>query len=382
MAQPGLLVNHQNYESILSKDVGIIRMNDIDMGEAMSSNERTDNNSYIFLKDKMKSNKDNKTSSDSSNDRTDNESESESIANVLRWLQSLPLNFTKGDLNKSTNSYKLQETNQDLYRFDMMSIDDKRRESFEFSLKRKSTNEVPLEGKNNMQLENNDKKVEFFDSDEIQRGFKNARKKFCNRKIPTENTKASVKSFVSKLSKKSGQSDVTSTKTINRLSLISIKDNQKTLEMLKNLSENKLKNKQSVKQRQKIRNKIANNKRLLYILENIINVVDSSDPPDRMKNPHILKNYKRKKNVKRKIGISNNFNKFEESRTKKKPIFKNPVIEKKLDDAIKNNLKRNTNTWNCFKENDIINDEPPVKKKKRIIPTLAPANSLNPYVLI
>lgn len=336
---------------------------------------------FVYFKDKGKRWNGNQTSSDSSNDRTDNESESESVANVLRWLQSLPPNFTKRDLDESKNMYMLQETDQNLYR---LYTKQERSKSLGSSLKQKSIDKVPLKGKNNMLLEHK-KEIEFVKFNDTKHELKNTQMKSFQRKILTKDTKSTVKSSVSKLSKKSGKSNLHSTKTKSRQSIISIKNNQyqESIGILKNISSNKLKSKLSGTQKKNIQKKIADNKRLIYVLNEIIKTVDNDNLSDRNKTIHIRKDYNNKNNGVENILMKEHFD-IEESRTKK-PIFKNPVIKKTLDDTMKNTLKRYmfSNDWNHFEKNNIdINDEQPVKKKRCIMPSLTSADPVTPYILI
>ncbi|KAF7418921.1 hypothetical protein HZH68_001574 [Vespula germanica] len=386
MAKPGLVVYHQN-QNFFNKNIEMIRMIENDM-DKMFPNEKKDNFQCTYFRrrssktsDKGKRRNSNQTSSDSSNDRTDNESESESVANVLRWLQSLPPNFTKRDLDESTNLYMLQETEQNLYR---LYTKQERSKSLGSSLKRKSIDKVPLEGKNNMLLEHK-KRVEFVKFNDTKHDLERTRMKSFQRKMLTKDKISSIKSSVSKLSKKSGKSDLHSTKTKSRQSLISINDNQcqETIGILKNISQNKLKNKLSGTQRKKIQKRIADNKRLIYVLNEIIKTVDKSNLSDRKKTTHIRKDYNKKNNDVGSILKKENFD-TGESRIVK-PIFKNPVIKKTLDDTMKNTLKRYifSNNWNHLEKNNIdINDEQPVKKKRCIIPSLASANFVTSYIPI
>ncbi|KAL2718052.1 hypothetical protein V1478_011928 [Vespula squamosa] len=388
MAKPVLVVNHQNHQSFLNKNIEMIRMIENDMDKVVFPNERKDNFQCTYFRrrssktsDKGKRWNGNQTSSDSSNDRTDNESESESVANVLRWLQSLPPNFTKRDLDESKNLYMLQETDQNLYR---LYTKQERSKSLGSSLKQKSIDRVPLKGKNNMLLEHK-KKVEFVKFNDTKHELKNTRMKSFQRKILSKDKKSTVKSSVSKLSKKSGKSDLHSMKTKSRQSIISIKNNQcqEPIGISKNISQNKLKSKLSGTQKRNIQKKIADNKRLIYVLNEIIKTVDNDNLSDRKKTTHIRKDYNNKNNDVENILIKEHFD-IEESRTKR-PIFKNPVIKKTLDDTMKNTLKRYilSNDWNHFEKNNIdINDEQPVKKKRCVMPPLAPADSVTPYILI
>ncbi|XP_035732073.1 uncharacterized protein LOC118446029 [Vespa mandarinia] len=385
MAQSDLIVN-QNF---LNKNIETIRMIENDMDKLIFPNERKDNFQCTYFRrrtsktsDKRKCSNGNQTLSDDSNDRTDNESESESVVNVLKWLQSLPRNFTKCDLKNNTSLYKLQETDQNLYRFYTRQENSKSLGSF---LKRKSIDKIPLKGKNSILLEHK-KKVGFVEFNETQHELGRTQMKSFQRKILTNDKKSSVNSFVLKLSKTSGKSDSHSMKTKSRQNPISVKNNQcqRTVGIFrKNISENKLKSKLSGAQRRKIQKKIADNKRLIYVLNEIIKTVDKNDLSDRKKNNCIRKNYNKKKNDGGCISILNN-NKSGESRTKK-PIFKNPVIEKTLDDTMRNTLKRYiySNGWNHFKENNIeIDGESPFKKKKCMMHSLTSADSLTPYMLI
>lgn len=338
---------------------------------------------FVYFKDKIKRGNGNKTPSDSSNDRTDNESESESVANVLNWLQSLPPNFTKRDFEDSTNLYKLQETDQNLYRFNTRQESSK---SLGSSSKRKSNDKLPLEVKNDVLLLEPKKKVEFVKLNETRYELDRRRMKSFQRKILTRDKKSSIDSSVSKLSKRSANSDLHSIKTKSRQSLISIKNNQsqgKTIGILKNITENKLKGKLSCAQRRKIQKKIADNKRLICVLNEIIKAIEKSDISDRKKNIRIRNDHNKKWNEGGNILILNDI-KYGESRGKR-PVFKNPAIEKTLDDTMRDTLKRyvHSNNWNHFEKNNIdINVEPPVKKKRCTMPSLISADSLTPYILI
>lgn len=321
--------------------------------------------------------------SDSSNDITDNESESESVANVLNWLQSLPHNITKRDFEDSTNLYKLQETDQNLYRFYTRQESSKSLGSYS---KLKSNDGVSLEGKNDVLLLERKKKVEFVELNETRRELDRRRMKSFQRKIFTRDKKSSIDSSVSKLSKRSANSDLHSITTKSRQSLISIKNNQSqgtTVGILKNITENKSKGKLSGAQRRKIQKKIADNKRLICVLNEIIKTVDKSDISDRKKDTRIRNDHNKNWNDGGSISILKDI-KYGESRVKR-PIFKNPAIEKTLDDTMRDTLKRyvHSNNWNHFEKNNIdINVEPPVKKKRCTVPSLTSADSLTPYILI
>ncbi|KAK2584805.1 hypothetical protein KPH14_007118 [Odynerus spinipes] len=359
MARVGLLTNHQNHES-LYKNVGAIRTSRFD--ENIPSKQSKEDNfqstyfrprfSKVSSKNRSLIN-DNQTSSGFSYDSTENKSDS--VSNVLRWLESLPPSFVADNLEGKASYQKLDEKSPNMYK-----CNEKKNKSLVCSLQNRSAAGTPFEGKGKMPLERN-RRVDFVDGS-------NSRRISCPPRKPPP--KCCMKSFIPQLPQKCGKSDSRSMNTKSQHSLLN-NDQRQRLGILKNASRRSI---LSTRERKTVQTKIASNRRLLHSIQEIINTVNGDDRSEPIEG--INKNRKMRQGDGRIISVTSNVRITESSI--KKPIFKNPEIEKSLDNAMRSTLKRyiHSNTWDNFKENN-INGEPPLKKGKRALPSLAPVNSLH-----